>query len=250
MADMAPRVPDEYFRKRASESEDVGVEEAPTAPAETRPEEPTLAQPAPGGIAPRLLVLILVVAVAAAFVIGRLLIFTPGQPEIVTPDKTPVATGSAADNFAPYDGTVSLAQPASVQGHCRSDGDRDAPEALIDDSPETIWRCKGDGVGESVTFTFVPDTTLVGVRVINGNTAWTGRYAAERRLLSIRWQFADGSYFVQGLAANNRGYQEVRFPSTDTGSVTMTVEASTEPGQLSEMVDAVSVTSLEFLTPG
>ncbi|NHB85490.1 hypothetical protein G7085_15040 [Tessaracoccus sp. HDW20] len=104
--------------------------------------------------------------------------------------------------------------------------------------------------GESVTFTFAPATTLVGVRLINGNTAWTGRYAAERRLLSIRWQFADGSFFVQGLAANNRGYQEVRFPAIDTSTVTMTVEAATEPGQQNEMVDAVSVTSLEFLTTG
>jgi len=247
---MTPRVPDEYFRKRASESEDVGVEETPDAPAEARPEEPPLAHPAPEGITPRLLVLIVVVALATAFVIGRLLIFTPDLPAVVPPSETPSPQASATDNFAPYDGVVQLVQPASAEGRCRSEGSRDTPEALIDASPDTIWRCKGDGVGESVTFTFEPGATLVGVRLINGNTAWTGRYPAERRLLSIRWQFADGSYFVQGLAANNRGYQEVRFPAIDTTTVTMTVEAATEPGQQNEMVDAVSVTSLEFLTTG
>lgn len=248
---MAPRVPDEYFRKRASESDDVRQEETPDASSGARPQHESVTEPTREGIAPRLLVLILVLAMAAAFVVGRVLIFISETPrsEGVTVSPSPTATPSA-DTFVPYDGAVAVVAASEAMGGCREGGTRDNPDALLDSDPEGIWRCHGDGVGESVTFTFDSPAPLVGVRLINGNTVWAGRYAEERRLLSVRWQFSDGSYFVQGLAANNRGMQEARFPQVNTSSVTLTIEASTEPGEAADMVDAVSVSSLEFLAPG
>ncbi|WP_145952650.1 discoidin domain-containing protein [Tessaracoccus aquimaris] len=247
---MVPRVPDEYFRKRASESDDVREDQARDATDDQRPKPDDVAQPARDGIAPRLLVLILVAALAGAYILGRLVIFTPRAPDIPTISPSAAPTAPMSEGLAPYDGRVGAVKAHEALGECREGGQRDSPEALIDDDPDTIWRCHGNGVGESITFTFDPSVSLAGVRLVNGNTVWTGRYAAERRLLSVQWRFADGSYFVQGLAANNRGFQEIRFPQVTTGSVTMTVELATEPGDSADMVDAVSISSLEFLVPG
>lgn len=247
---MVPRVPDEYYRKRASESDDVREDRTRDTADAQRPQPSDVAQPARDGIAPRLLVLILVAALAGAYILGRLVIFTPKAPEIPTISPSAGPTAPISEGYAPYDGRVATVQAHEALGECREGGNRDSPDALIDDDPDTIWRCHGDGEGESITFTFDPSVTLVGVRLVNGNTVWTGRYAAERRLLSVQWRFADGSYFVQGLAANNRGFQEIRFPEVNTGSVTMTVELATAPGDPADMVDAVSISSLEFLVPG
>lgn len=128
-------------------------------------------------------------------------------------------------------------------------GQRDAPAALLDSDPSTIWRCRGDGSGELITFSFAAPVRLVGIRLINGNTVWTNRYLAERRITALRWTFSDGSYFDQGLAANDRAPQEVRFPEIYTSAVTMQVLSSTLPGDDSTLADAVSISSLEFLGP-
>lgn len=247
---MAPRVPDEYFRKRSSESDDVREEAPSHALPDAPPRHERVTESSREGIAPRLLGLILVVAMAAAFVLGRLLIFVAETPaEQATPSTPAPSVDASPDAFVPYDGTVRVVAASRATGGCREGGTRDNPEALLDNDSEGIWRCHGDGVGESATFSFESPMPLVGVRLINGNTVWSGRYAEERRLLSVRWQFSDGSFFVQGLAANNRGLQEARFPQVTTGSVTMTITASTEPGEKADMVDAVSVSSLEFLAP-
>lgn len=245
---MVPRVPDEYFRERASESSDVREVPPRDAGSKAGPQRP-VTQPLRDGLAPRVLVLVLVLALAGGFILGRLFVFTPKAPAIPTASPTRFAATPNADAFAPYDGSVAVVAAKEALGGCREGGERDDPPALIDGDPATIWRCHGDGVGESVTFTFSPAVDLVGVRLINGNTAWAGRYTAERRLLSVQWRFADGSFFVQGLAANSRGLQEVRFPQVRTSSVTMTVESSTLPGESADLVDAVSISQLEFLTP-
>lgn len=244
---MVPRVPDEYFRKRAAESDDGLDGSAPSPSNGSRPESPVVLQPLRDGVAPRFLVLLLVFAMALAFLIGRLLIFKPEVP--VEPAPPPVTAGfeTPAENFAPHDGQVTTVAATGAYGQCLLESGRNTAAGLIDDDPGTIWRCEGDGVGDSITFTFEQGTSLVGVRLTNGNTVWPDSYAAERRLLSVEWRFPDGSFFVQGLAANKAELQEVRFPAMVTGSVTMTVLASTDPGESG--VDAVSIGMLEFLGP-
>ena len=59
----------------------------------------------------------------------------------------------------------------------------------------------------------------------------------------------DGSFFVQGLAANNRNLQEVRFPPRTATSVTLTVLEVTAPGDETDDADAVSIAAVEFLSP-
>lgn len=111
-------------------------------------------------------------------------------------------------------------------------------------------------MGESIAFVLPTGEELVGVRLVNGNTSSYDRYLAERRILSVKWEFSDGSWVVQPLAANDREPQEFRFPPTTvTGPVVMTVMDATMTGNLGErdednmagVNDAVSISSLQFL---
>ena len=102
--------------------------------------------------------------------------------------------------------------------------------------------------GEMITFTLEEGEELVGVRLVNGNTISPERYKAERRILSVKWTFSDGSWAVQGLSANDRQPQEVRFPPvTIAGDVTMTVLDATVAGEATDTNDSVSISSMEFL---
>lgn len=253
MAAMGQRVPDEYFRP-AAESDDVraGDSDRPL-PDRAAAKAVALADIRVGWTA-RAVATLAVVVVGASFTVGRLWVFPPEeQPR---PEPAPSLSVSAMpspsaspDVLAPYDGAVTAVQAIAAEGRCVEGGSRDAPLALVDNNGETIWRCRGDGAEQSVTVRFPGVRTLVGLRVVNGNTVWTDRYLAERRILTIRWTFADGSFFEQGLAANDRTPQEVRFPETDTDRVTLTILESTAPGGTSVSMDAVSISALDFLGP-
>lgn len=245
---MVKHVPDEYFRQRSAESPDVHEAEP------TEVDSPAVKVVAPeqvrDGIAPRYLVLLLVVVLATSFAIGRVALFPPtARPTPITSLSPSPTVSATPDVFDPFDGAVVTVQATQAEGECADGGQRDAPAALVDADASTIWRCRGDGVGAGITFTFSSPVQLVGIRLINGNTVWTNRYLAERRITSLRWTFSDGSYFDQGLAANDRSPQEVRFPEIYTSSITMEVLGSTLPGDDSSLADAVSISALEFLGP-
>lgn len=249
---MTQDLPDDLFRQGAEE----GPEEARREPERSHAPERSSVKTVPlgqDGISLRMLAGILVLAVLLAFAVGRLFFFRGNQDPMVTvsPAPLPTATTSAPPSTAgvPYSDAVVVANVLAAEGQCLEGGTRDTPAMLIDDDSGTLWRCNGEGVGEQVTFTFSGRRPLVGVRVVNGNTAWSDRYLTERRILSIRWEFDDGSFFVQGLAANNRNPQEVRFPPLAATGVTMTVLDATAPGDGEANADAVSLSSVEFLTP-
>ncbi|WGT47714.1 NADase-type glycan-binding domain-containing protein [Tessaracoccus lacteus] len=206
------------------------------------------------GVEPRLLVLMLAIAVVAGFFGGRLVLIrsdssTTGGAEVIS--SSPLEPANSVDDgqYTPYTGVVKAVTPDSAEGKCSESQEGDAPAALIDQSDTSIWRCRGEGIGETAVFEFDEPVTLAALRVVNGNTAWTDRYTAERRITAIRWTFDDGSFFDQGLAPNDRDAQEVRFPETETTSIAMDVLGVTEPGDDSDLSDAVSISSLEFLAP-
>ena len=246
---MVQRVPDEYFRQRATESDDI---EAP-APQRRLPQLATVKSVASrrvqDGFTPRAVAIIITGAILMAFLVGRLLIFTPAAAPIGTASPTTIssAVASPAPVDAVYDGPVATVIPTTAAGQCTEGGTRENPSALLDENPATPWRCRGSGVGETFSVVFDQPTELVGLRVVNGNIAWADRYQAERRITGLRWTFADGSFFEQGLAANDQNPQEVRFPPMRTGSVVVQVLSSTVPGNPATDFDAVSISSLEFL---
>lgn len=252
MAAMEQRVPDEYFR-RAAESDDVRADDAPRGLPATAAVKAVAPTDVRDGWTPRAVASLAVVLLGVAFTIGRLWVFPPDVPTGPAPTPSPSAPRSASATpstaLAPFDGPVTAVRAIDAEGRCLEGGSREAPLALVDNNADTLWRCRGEGVGESVTIRFPGARAVVGLRVVNGNTVWTDRYLAERRITAIRWTFADGSFFEQGLAANDRTAQEVRFPEVTTDTVTLTVLHTTPPGGSGTSVDAVSIGSLEFLAP-
>ncbi|MFT3887824.1 MAG: hypothetical protein QM713_06645 [Arachnia sp.] len=244
---MVQRLPDEYFRKRAAESQDVGVD-APSEPAVERPaprRAPTT--PARAGVAPSLVVVPLVLAVIVGFLIGRLLPAPLGPPG---PQASPTALTPAPshDVVVPYDGPADTVPALRAMGDCRDGQTWGAPATLLDGDPSTVWRCRGDGIGEVIDFTFERPVGLVGIRLVNGNTAVADRYLKERRITAIRWTFADGSYFDQGFAPSESSPQEVRFPETMTATARMEILATTPGENKDQLSDSVAISALEFLT--
>ncbi len=165
---------------------------------------------------------------------------------------------SSESTLAPWSGPVQVIPALDATGRCL-DGNAistDVPANLVDDDPTTHWRCSGSGGGETISFVLADGEEVVGVRLVNGNTTSQDRYLAERRILRVKWEFSDGSWVVQPLAANDREPQEVRFPPTTVdGPITMTVLDATVPGDTSGqdkndsvgLNDAVSISSLQFL---
>lgn len=249
MVAMEQRVPDKYFRA-AAESDDVRAAEDVQPLPDTAAVKTVAPDQVRDGLAPRAVATIAVVAMGIAFVLGRFWLFAPGPRQAPSPTPAPTAAATAGqDAFAPYDGAVVAVPAVAAEGECLQGGSRSAAQALVDSDEQTIWRCRGRGLKESATVIFPAPRTLVGLRVVNGNTVWTDRYLAERRILGIRWTFADGSFFDQGLAANDRNPQEVRFPEVTTDWVTFLVLEATVPGDGGTSADAVSISSLEFLGP-
>ncbi len=241
----------------------VKAESADVAPA---PEEPgsddagSGAAPAPvrRGLAPRVVVAGVLGALLIGFAVGRLIMFTAASPAVTQSAPAPVApsataaspSASAPVTLVPYDGNVGVLAVRDAYGRCIDGRSDDEPVNLIDNNAGTIWRCPGGGVGEVIRFSLATSDVLVGVRVINGNTVWPDRYLSERRILTIRWTFSDGSFVDQGLSGNDPQPQEVRFPPVTGASwVTLTVVAVTVPGSTEPDHDAVSISALDFLTP-
>lgn len=252
MAVMTQGLPDDLFRPGTEEGSDE-VREARKPPRVPRPPSVKTVPLESSGVSPRVLAGIVVLAMLLAFAVGRLFLFLPEPPVVtVSAAPSPSVTASpteASDEFVPYSGQVVTIPALTAVGTCTEDDTVEGAESLIDHDPASIWRCAGDGMEEKISFTFSGRRPLVGVRVVNGNSAWADRYLAERRILSLRWEFDDGSSFVQGLAANNRNLQEVRFPPLNATSVTVTVLEVTAPGEDSEAADAVSISAVEFLSP-
>lgn len=182
-------------------------------------------------------------------VLGRFLAVLPDPQISEEPSASPVESPSPVPSMIPYDGSVRLVWPDRVMGECQAGTGHDVPGHLIDGDPDTIWRCAGSGVGATLTFVFDSETQIVGVRMVNGNTVGDDRFLLERRIVSVRWDFPDGSWLMQGLAASDPNAQELRIPPiTVQGPVTLTVQASTIAGDPSPIYDAVSISSLDFLT--
>ncbi len=202
-------------------------------------------------------------ALLLGFGVGKLVTLqsaaTPApEPTVSSVSTTASAMPSPKSTLAPWSGPVRIIPALDATGRCLEGmGDSaDPPANLIDDDAKSQWRCTGPGVGETISFELPEGEDLVGVRLVNGNTVSSDRYLAERRILSLKWEFSDGSWVVQPLAANDREPQEFRFPPTTiSGPVIMTVVDATVTGDSAGQDeddkvghnDAVSISSLHFL---
>ncbi|MEO7586760.1 MAG: hypothetical protein ABIS84_01890 [Arachnia sp.] len=254
---MPKRLPDKLFR-------DQGTTKSPEVPGDAGSAGRSASQHArvpyrsreAREFAPPLVVASVVGALLLGFGVGKLVAVQSNDgsspPDVTVGSATASASvmPSSEATLVPWGGAVRTIRALDAEGRCLSGTgfSPDPPSNLVDDDPSSLWRCRGSGTGETITFTLKFKDVVVGVRLINGNTASPDRYLAERRILTVKWTFSDGSWVVQPLAANDRQLQEVRFPPTTiTGAVTMTVLDATVPGETSERNDAVSISALEFL---
>lgn len=263
MDGMPKRLPDELFRDPGTaESGDIGDGAGDVR----KPRRSTRTSPRTREVreyAPPVVVAGLVGALILGFGVGKLVTLqtdttSPSEPTVSSASATSSAMPSLESTLAPWNGAVRIIPALDATGRCLNGmGDSaDPPVNLLDDDPTTHWRCIGSGGGETISFVLPQGEELVGVRLVNGNTASYDRYLAERRILSVKWAFSDGSWVVQPLAANDHEPQEFRFPPTTvTGPVTMTVVDATVTGNSGEqdenttvgLNDAVSISSLHFL---
>ncbi len=257
MVAMPKRLPDELFRDTdVAESAKIHPNAQPEGPPALRSRLPFRTREV-REFAPPMVVAGVVGALLLGFGVGKLAAVQSGAGSESPPESTvtmlpstPSAMPSPESTLVPFGGPVRTVAMLAASGQCEAflTPDTDPPSNLVDDDPDSRWSCRGPGVGETITFTLEQDQMVVGVRLVNGNTSSPERYLAERRILSIKWTFSDGTWVVQGLAANNRQAQEVRFPPTAVpGTVTMTVLDATVPGESAKENDAVSISSLEFL---
>lgn len=165
-----------------------------------------------------------------------------------TADPTDEADGGAdrpgADATSrpkPYRGPIRPAAISAAAASCQAPASQDAagnpvgygPRNAIDEDPRTAWRCRGRGVGQTLTLT-VPRGTRVGsVGLIPGyakTDATTGadRYAENNRITRVRWTFDDGSTVKQKLdpAPRKRKLQTKAIAPVVTRTIVLEVRAS------------------------
>ena len=230
---MSKRLPDEYFRQSTTESSDVRSASSGGGA--------SLSSKSRGPKSSGIPLWLALTSCLVAALVGLAGVQVVKWQEAASPSTTPTPSLAASGglDLTPYDGQVRPVMATDAKGQC-SQGGTGLAITLLDSRPDTIWRCQGAGVGE---------TELVGVRIVNGDV--TGQaYLAGRRIMEVRWTFADGSWAVQPLEANHPADQEVRFPPVTTSSVLLTVLSSTEPGESGTDNNAIAISRVEFLGRG
>ena len=111
-------------------------------------------------------------------------------------------------------------------------------------SPEQDLRfCAACGGGVAAANKFCPrcgqqlaaPATLTRVGVVNGYSkrdpvTAVDRYRQERRILSVTWQFSNGTALTQQLRDGDHGMQTLAVPNITADKVTLHIDTTTAPG--------------------
>ena len=181
---------------------------------------------------------------------------------ISAPGSGESSAQQAASSDAPHSGQVVTLTPTQVTVGCQAPQSTDGagapvvyvPEQMSDGKMNTAWRCNGNGVGQVVTFGFPAETTVAQVGLVNGYpkidpASGTQRYDEYRRITKVTWTFANGTSFQQSLHDGVETVQKLSIPPQSGGHVTLTIEASTEPGSPAKGRDAVLISEVVFRGP-
>ena len=207
-----------------------------------------------------MIVLLLCLTTAAVAGLGLLL---RSDWRIAAPASGVSSAAEAAPSGAQPSGQVAWLTPSQVSVDCQApqstDGAGDpvvyVPEQMVDGSMNTAWRCNGNGVGQVVTFEFPAGTTIAEVGLVNGYAKvdpGTGveRYREYRRIIQVTWTFANGAAFQQSLSDGVETVQKLSIPPQSGDQVSLTIEASAEPGSTARGRDAVVISEVAFGSPG
>jgi hypothetical protein len=213
---------------------------------------------APRSRNPMILMIVILLCLTAGAVTGIALLLQSGSGT-AGPGSGESSVESTASSDVTPSGQVALLTPTQVKVGCQAPQTTDgagqpvnyAPEQLSDGRLNTAWRCNGDGVGQVVTFEFPAGTSIVEVGLVNGYAkvdpaSGAKRYGEYRRITKVTWTFANGASFQQSLKDGTTTMQKLGIPSQPGDLVTLTVEASTDPGSTARGRDAVVISEVVF----
>jgi hypothetical protein len=232
-------------------------------PLDSHPSRPPGYQQVPGAPLPPpsrsrnpvIIMVVLLLCLTAGAVAGLAL--------VLRSDWRMAAPGSAAstvEKAAPSDAQqVTLLTPTQVNVGCQAPQSTDGvgdlvvylPEQMSDGRMNTAWRCNGNGVGQVVTFGFPAGTTIAQVGLVNGYAkvdpgSGVQRYREYRRITTVTWTFANGTSFQQSFDDGVDTVQKLSIPPQSGDQVTLTIEATTEPGSTARGRDAVLISEVVF----
>lgn len=211
---------------------------------------------APHGRNPMIIMSVILLCLTAGAITGIALLLRSDSGT-----TTPSSAESSVARTASPDASQQVASltPAQVRVGCQAPQTTDgagnpvtyAPEQMYDGRANTAWRCNGDGVGQLVTFELPARATIVEVGLVNGYAKVdpvTGakRYGEYRRITKVTWTFANGASVQQSLRDGVTTMQKLSIPSQPGDRVTLTIEASTDPGSTARGRDAVVISEVIF----
>ena len=225
------------------------------------PPVPAPPPPSPRGRNPAVIMIVILLCLTVGAVAGMALLLQSDW-RTSTPASGESSAQQGASSDAPHSGQVETLTPTQVTVGCQAPESTDGagapvvyvPEQMSDGKMNTAWRCNGNGVGQVVTFGFPADTTIAQVGLVNGYAkvdpaSGTQRYGEYRRITKVRWTFGNGTSFQQSLHDGVETVQKLSIPPQSGGQVTITIEASTEPGSTARGRDAVLISEVVFGSP-
>ena len=215
----------------------------------------------PRGRNPAVIMIVILLCLTVGAVAGMALLLQSDW-RTSTPASGESSAQQGASSDAPHSGQVETLTPTQVTVGCQAPQSTDGagapvvyvPEQMSDGKMNTAWRCNGNGVGQVVTFGFPADTTIAQVGLVNGYAkvdpaSGTQRYGEYRRITKVTWTFGNGTSFQQSLHDGVETVQKLSIPPQSGGQVTITIEASTEPGSTARGRDAVLISEVVFGSP-
>jgi hypothetical protein len=156
----------------------------------------------------------------------------PDEQEPSTKPDEPDNTGGARPVDVARGATVTV--PATAPPTTDLDGTVVPYNAalMLDGDPRTAWRMAGDGTGASITLTLRQPAEITRVGLINGyakQVEGVDWYPNNRRILSVRWTFEDGSSVDQELVETPQVQRIPIVPGTSS-TVTLTLLTVSPPG--------------------
>lgn len=217
---------------------------------------PTTPASRPATRGPVIIMIVLLLCLTVGAVAGMVLLLQP-QSRTPGPDSREPSAANASD--ASQAGGAGPVTPTQVKVGCQAPDATDGAgrpvsyvaEHLIDGKLNTAWRCNGNGIGQLVTFTLPAGTSIAEVGLVNGYTkvdpaSGARRYGEYRRITQVTWTFANGLSFQQSLTDGAKTVQKLSIPAQAGDTVTLTINASTQPGSRSRGRDAVLISEVSF----
>jgi hypothetical protein len=157
----------------------------------------------------------------------------PSEATSNAPATSPTGAAGPPRDLAPEVRRIQVPGTAAASTDARTGAPVTFEAAhLTDGDTTTCWRVDGDASGGTITVTFRQPVTLTEVGLVNGYAkSYPGYdgYKLNRRVLSVRWVFDDGTSVDQQLATDRR-MQTVPVQAGETSHLRLEIVSVSPPG--------------------